>query len=242
GGAGGGAGGGPPGGGNGGGGGGPSCQCGTGCCAQGGPSCAVPEVLQVKNANLPDGGEGLLSIPCGASAAACSARCGLFESNECKGGQCLCGSNAACGPGLRCTPGGNCACDRFSNCDGCCSKDGSGRPVCVSRLEQANQKLCGFAGSACTTVAAVASCGCAQLAAGQCCGGTAPVDAGFPVCPSVFKRCVACDRLRSNACGPGSSSATPDDVCVCGSTGKPCAANEYCEARGGGRCVPLPSL
>lgn len=227
--------------------GGTACDCTSGCCILGanpdGGACAP-----TTSASFPLEGNAppflVTGQFCGRSGFACTVSdfCDPMRANTCAGAKCSCGTlGAPCAPGMRCTLVGSvaaCLCDKYSNCDGCCSAQNQ----CVTLVDS---NACGAGGLACQKC--VSATGVAPKCEGalwgtgacanfqnclqcdqidKCCNGNQCAGGGFPVCrarpPGVPSVCESCDLLRSNRCHPVTGQ------CACGDAG-PCNQGQTCK-------------
>lgn len=231
--------------------GGTGCDCATGCCIFGANPDGGPCAPSVSTTSTP-GNEGTiapLTITaqfCGRANNACTGSdfCDPLRANACAGPKCVCGTMAAqCPQGTRCSVSANgaasCVCDRLSNCDGCCSPQGT--------CEAPAPNTCGAGGIACqkclgatgftpgceNPVFGAGACsnsttcpGCNKV--NECCSGNACSGfGGFPTCRArpagmVSSVCESCDILRSNGCHWSTGQ------CACGDGGT-CSPAQVCE-------------
>lgn len=208
------------------------CGCTTGCCDASG-RCASPISLLLGSRQM------VTVVLSGRTGEFCSGLCPPGRTSQFVNGVCQCGATATCGDGLRCqgqTSNGRCLCDTSSGCRGCCTSNN----VC----DTGRALLCGSAGNQCarcegagnlcqlTGRCSVNMCPPPSSAnQSQCCSGSGPVSAQFPVCPSATGDCVACDLLRSSACRPVAVGSA-GQPCACGASGQ-CANNQLCLIQGG---------
>ena len=195
------------------------CQCNTGCCYPGTPSCIAFQVpLSIGDIDV---------FSCGRKGAACRDRadlCNSFTADRCGAdGGCACGSSGLpCPAGLRCN-GGQCGCSHSSGCAGCCDNNDTCLPG------SSNNNACGGGGNQCaqcggglTDSCTSGRCGtqCGFCGRNSCCSGNNCESLQFPLCVGAAGSCITCDLLRSSACGRNGVDIVPNATdCRCGDGG-----------------------